>query len=93
MTDATPSPHPLAPGPLALDPFDPAQTHHMWNLIPRFQQEAPVARIGNGFVLVSRYEDVVQVLRGNGGMLGQVVAVVTALSEPGAARMPLLRLH
>lgn len=47
----------------SLDPFDPAQTHAVEHWVPRFQVEAPVARIGDGFVLVTRYEDVRQILK------------------------------
>lgn len=47
---------------LSLDPFDPKQTHDIWRIGSRFQREAPVARIGGGFWLVSRYDDVRHVL-------------------------------
>lgn len=46
-----------------LDPFDPVQTHAVEDWVPRFQAEAPVARIGGGFVLVTRYEDVRYILK------------------------------
>ncbi len=39
------------------------------------------------------WERALQVLRSDRGMLGQAAALAAALSEPGAARMPLLRLH
>lgn len=48
---------------LSFDPFDPAQTQQMWPLMRAFRERAPVARIGGGFVYVSRYEDVRSVLR------------------------------
>ena len=48
---------------LGFDPFDAAQTQHMWDLMREFRDRAPVARIGNGFVYVSRYADVKTVLR------------------------------
>jgi len=51
--------------PLALDPFDPRQTHSLAEVAQRFQSEAPVARVGGGFVFVSRYADVRHVLRTN----------------------------
>lgn len=51
--------------PLDFDPFDPEQTHAMWNVTQRFQREAPVARLVNGFIFVTRYEDVRHVLRTN----------------------------
>jgi cytochrome P450 len=47
------------------DPFDPRQTHALWDVAQRFQREAPVARVGGGFVFVSRYDDVRHVLRTN----------------------------
>jgi len=50
---------------LALDPFDPRQTHAICDVAQRFQREAPVARVGGGFVFVSRYDDVRHVLRTN----------------------------
>ena len=50
---------------LALDPFDPRQTHAICEQAQRFQREAPVARVGGGFVFVSRYDDVRHVLRTN----------------------------
>jgi cytochrome P450 len=53
----------LAPD--AFDPFDPRQTHSLFEVAQRFQREAPVARVGGGFVLVSRYDDVRHVLRAN----------------------------
>ena len=48
---------------LTFDPFDAAQTQHMWDLMREFRDRAPVARIGEGFVYVSRYADVETVLR------------------------------
>jgi cytochrome P450 len=54
---------PLAPE--RFDPFDPRHTHALLGAAQRFQREAPVARVGGGFVLVSRYEDVRRVLRAN----------------------------
>ena len=50
---------------LALDPFDPSHTHAICDVAQRFQREAPVARVGEGFVFVSRYDDVRHVLRTN----------------------------
>ena len=46
-----------------LNPFDAAQTHAVETWVPLFQEQAPVARIGDGFVLVTRYEDVRHILR------------------------------
>jgi len=48
---------------LTLDPFDARQTHALVGVAQRFHREAPVARVGGGFVLVSRYDDCRQVLR------------------------------
>jgi len=50
---------------LSFDPFDPQQTHHMWDLARRLQREAPVARISHDFLFVSRYADVRTVARDN----------------------------
>jgi len=50
---------------LTLDPFDARQTHALAGIAQRFHREAPVARVGSGFVLVSRYDDCRQVLRAN----------------------------
>jgi cytochrome P450 family 142 subfamily A polypeptide 1 len=46
----------------AFDPFDPAQTHAIADVARRLAVEEPVLRLQNGFVMVSRYEDVRQVL-------------------------------
>jgi len=51
---------------LTFDPFDPSQTQQMWGLMREFRARAPVARIGGGFVYVSRYEDARQILRDQG---------------------------
>jgi cytochrome P450 len=48
-----------------LDPFDARQTHALAGIAQRFHREAPVARVGGGFVLVSRYDDCRHVLRTN----------------------------
>jgi len=48
---------------LSFDPFDASQTQQMWGLMREFRQRAPVARIGGGFVYVSRYGDAREVLR------------------------------
>ena len=48
-----------------LDPFDARQTHELAGIAHRFHREAPVARVGGGFVLVSRYDDCRAVLRAN----------------------------
>jgi cytochrome P450 len=45
------------------DPFDATQTQQMWALMRVFRERAPVARMENGFVYVSRYDDVRTVLR------------------------------
>jgi cytochrome P450 len=50
---------------LSFDPFDPHDTHHMWDLARRFQRDAPVARISQDFLFVSRYADVRTVIRDN----------------------------
>ena len=34
----------------------------MWDVVHRFQREAPVARVGNDFVLVTKYHDVREVM-------------------------------
>jgi cytochrome P450 len=52
-------------GALTLDPFDASQTHALAGVAQRFHREAPVARVGGGFVLVSRYDDCRQVMRAN----------------------------
>ena len=44
------------------DPFDPAQTHAIADVARRLADEEPVLRLQSGFVMVSRYEDVRQVL-------------------------------
>ncbi len=48
---------------LSFDPFDASQTQTMWGLMGEFRRHAPIARIGGGFVYVSRYEDACEVLR------------------------------
>jgi len=48
---------------LSFDPFDASQTQHMWGLMREFRRRAPVARIGDGFVYISRYHDARKVLR------------------------------
>jgi cytochrome P450 len=50
---------------LSFDPFDPGHTHAICDVAQRFQRVAPVARVGGGFVFVSRYDDVRHVLRTN----------------------------
>jgi cytochrome P450 len=50
---------------LSYDPFDCSQTHAIEAVARRFQREAPVARVGGGFVLVTRYGDVRTVLAEN----------------------------
>ena len=47
----------------AFDPFDAQQTQRAWVFLRQLRDEAPVARVGGGFVYVSRYEDVRTVLR------------------------------
>lgn len=42
---------------LVFDPFDASQTQNMWDLMRKFRDRAPVARMSNGFVYVSRYDD------------------------------------
>ena len=44
------------------NPFDPAQTHAIADVTRRLALEEPVLRLPSGFVMVSRYEDVRQVL-------------------------------
>jgi cytochrome P450 family 142 subfamily A polypeptide 1 len=44
------------------DPFDPAQTHAIADVARRLAVEQPVLRLQSGFVMVSRYDDVRQVL-------------------------------
>ena len=48
---------------LGFDPFDAAQTQNMWDLMRELRQREPIARIGDGFVYVSRYADAREVLR------------------------------
>jgi cytochrome P450 family 142 subfamily A polypeptide 1 len=48
---------------LRFDPFDAAQTQNMWDLMRELRQREPVARVGNGFVYVSRYDDAREVMR------------------------------
>ena len=48
---------------LTFDPFDASQTQNMWELMRAFRETAPVARMANDFVYVSRYADVQHVLR------------------------------
>jgi len=43
--------------PYAFNPFDPAQTQHMWGLMTRMRAEAPVTRPMEGFVYVARHPD------------------------------------
>ena len=49
--------------PWAFDPFDPAQTQHMWDQLVAMRREAPVTRPMPGFVYVVRYQDVKRVFR------------------------------
>jgi cytochrome P450 family 142 subfamily A polypeptide 1 len=46
----------------AFDPFDPAQTHAIADVARQLAMEEPVLRLESGFVIVSRYEDVRQVI-------------------------------
>jgi len=48
---------------LSFDPFNADQAHNMWDVVRRLQREKPVAHIGNGFVFVTKYDDVCHVLR------------------------------
>jgi len=41
----------------AFDPFDPAQTQHMWELMARMCRERPVNRPTDGFVYVASHAD------------------------------------
>ena len=41
----------------AFDPFDPAQTQHMWELMARMRRERPVNRPTDGFVYVASHAD------------------------------------
>src|SRR3954471_18811790 len=49
--------------PFAFNPFDPAQTQHMWDLMARMRAERPVTRPTEGFVYVARHGDVKAVFR------------------------------
>src|SRR4051794_27598079 len=49
--------------PFAFNPFDPAQTQHMWDLMARMRAERPVTRPTDGFVYVARHGDVKAVFR------------------------------
>ena len=42
---------------LAFNPFDPAQTQHMWALMERLRAECPVSRPMEGFVYTASYAD------------------------------------
>ena len=48
---------------LTFDPFDASETQNMWELMRAFRETAPVARMANDFVYVSRYADVQRILR------------------------------
>ena len=41
----------------AFNPFDPAQTQHMWDLMARMRAEAPVTRPTEGFVYLASHAD------------------------------------
>src|SRR3954468_14359219 len=41
----------------AFNPFDPAQTQHMWDLMARMRREQPVVRPIDGFVYTARHAD------------------------------------
>ena len=45
------------------DPFDPAQTQHMWDLMARLRADAPAVRPVEGMVYVARHDDNVAVFR------------------------------
>src|SRR5579859_2927450 len=51
--------------PLAFYPFDAAQTHAIAQIAQRLIEEAPVLRLDNGFVMVSRYGDARHVITSN----------------------------
>ncbi len=42
---------------LAFNPFDPAQTQHMWDLMERLRAECPISRPTDGFVYTASYDD------------------------------------
>ncbi len=44
--------------PYAFNPFDPAETQHMWELAARMRTECPVSRPLEGFVFVASHADV-----------------------------------
>ena len=43
---------------LAFDPFDPAQTQHLWDRLVEMRRRAPITRPIPGFVYLARYADV-----------------------------------
>ena len=43
---------------LGFNPFDPAETQHMWDLMTRLRREQPVSRPMDGFVYVADHADV-----------------------------------
>jgi cytochrome P450 len=48
---------------LAFDPFDPEQTHHLWEVTAALRDRCPVSRPRPGFVYVARHDDNAQVFR------------------------------
>jgi cytochrome P450 len=47
----------MSDGDLTFNPFDPAQTQHMWELMARLREECPVSRPIDGFAYTARYDD------------------------------------
>ena len=47
---------------LRFDPFDPADTQHMWHRFREIRRNAPISR-PDDFVFVTRYADVKSILR------------------------------
>src|SRR3954463_6444035 len=52
-----------APDDFSFDPFDPAQTQHMWDLMARMRREQPVNRPTDGFVYVASHAETKAVFR------------------------------
>jgi cytochrome P450 len=47
----------------AFNPFDPAETQHMWDLMARMRADAPVTRPVDGMVYLARYADNAEVFK------------------------------
>ena len=84
------------------DLFDPQHTQNAWELMRDFRKRNPIARIKDGFVFISRYEDARVIFRHNdsfsneGGMRPTGVVVPTedaSIDElPNAMHPPIRKL-